>query len=460
MPVGVQNRLASGASAAAMPRRRESSGQVAKMLPILLLAYSVLLLPPEVRISFFGVNLPMYRIIIIGFALPWLVIFERRRFKLGVADGLILAACGWMIVSFTHHYGFGVGFVRAMGVVIDTGGGYFVARFCIRSPNDLRKFLLLIIPALTISGFFMAAESFTKNFIVRPAFASIFGQVAAYSAGAADGVLEIRKEFRLGLMRAFASFSHPILGGVILTSTIILYLTSSIRSWPKYVAIFAGLFGFFSLSSATIISIMLSFTVFFSDKLLSYVKTASWRSVAAFVFIVGMILQVSSQKGIITVLIRQTIDPQTGYYRLAIWEWGMRSIQHNLVYGIGYADYERPMSLLPSASVDAHFLALGIRDGAFVPLALLAALVITFVVLGGVVGRAKGPDRKMLFGMNAALFGLFVASMTVTFFGEGAIWFMALVGMGASLAQFRPGTPPFAQQAGRPVMPQIAGQGR
>ena len=434
-----------------------SPSPVWRLFPLLAILYSLLLLAPEARANILGVNLPAYRAVIIVFAIPWFMTVGRVFFRPSWADGLIVLACSWTLVSFMHHYGYGTGFVRAMGVVIDTAGGYFVARLCIRHPADLRLLLLLLLPGLIYAGGFMALESLTKQFIVRPAFMKVFGQVSAYSGGAADGFKDLRVEYRQGVLRAFSVFSHPIMGGMILTSTIILYLNSGIRSWPRILGVLVGFTGFFSMSSAAVISIGLAFLFTVADKLLNFIRGVTWFTITTFVVLVGLALQVVSKKGIVDILIRQTLVPQTGYYRKAIWEWGLKSVDHNRLFGIGFAEYERPRSLLPSASVDAHFLALGIRDGVIVPVAILLAMAITIFTLGRRVGEGRGIDRQLLFGLNGALVGLFIASMTVSFFGEGTIWFMAIIGMGASLAQcvFVPFRAPFTL----PDMPKLAASG-
>lgn len=412
-----------------------SADRVRNLVPLLLLAYSMFFLSPEVRVTVAGVNLPAYRLVILAFAIPWLMISERRRVRFGLADLLIVLASVWTLVSFIDHYGYGSGFVRAMGVVIDTAGGYFVARLCIRDTSDLRLFFLLIIPGLAFAGAFMAFESLHKGHVLRPMYASIFGQLPRYSEGAVNGFNEIRLEYRYGFLRAISVFSHPILGGVLLSSTLIVFLNSGIKHWPLYLALISGLCGIFSLSSAAGIAIILSIILKVTDKFIRLVRGLTWNVIVTFTMLVGLGLEVVSNKGLLDLLIRQTLVPQTGYYRKAIWEWGLKSVEKHPVYGIGYAEYERPLGLLPSPSVDAHFLALAIRDGAFVSLAIAFSMAITIVLLGRVVGKGKGPERDMLFGLNCALVILFVASMTVTFFGESLIWFMAMIGAGASLAQ-------------------------
>lgn len=438
MSLAVAERLPGPAVAVgriAKPGFRELVGQV---WPLLLLMASFLLLSPEVRITILGVNLPAYRLLALVLSWHWISALSRAQIRLMSADWLIVLVSIWMLISFSYHYGIGVGIVRGMGVVIDTAGAYFLARSCIRTPADLRLLFFFLLPLLLIAGLEMLMESVTKDFLVRPAYGKIFGQVSSYSGGAADGVLELRKEFRLGgLMRGMGPFSHPILGGLTLTSTMLIFLNSGIRSWPKYLGCFAAFLGFFALSSATILSLLVAFGLFFGDKFIAYFRSVSWWMVSVFVILASLFIEFASKGGLVNILIRQTLDPQTGYYRKAIWEWGLRSIVNHPWFGIAYAEYERPRSLLPSGSVDAHFLAAGIAFGAIVPLATLLAVVIVQVKLGLVIGRGRGADRNLLFGLNAALFSLMFASMTVTYFGETRLWFMAFIGMAASMSQLK-----------------------
>lgn len=406
--------------------------------PLLLLFTSFFVLSPEVRVTILGVNLPAPRLIALALSWHWVSALNRGQFRLMAADWLVIAACLWMLISFSYHYGAGDGIVRGMGVVIDSAGAYFLARSCIRTPTDLRLLFLLLLPALLLAGLEMLAESVLKDFFVRTAYGQVFGRVLAYSGGAAEGVLDLRKEFRLGgLMRALGPFSHPILGGVMLTSTLLIFLTSGIRGVPKYLGCSAAFLGFFALSSATIIALTMSLMLFFGDRILKRFRRISWWVVTFFVVVLGMGIELASNSGIVNLLLRQTLDPQTGYYRKLIWEWGMRSIGNQPWFGIGYADYVRPKNLLPNGSVDAHFLSIGMVFGLIVPLAILLAAIFVQLKLGVVVGRLKGADRSLLFGLNASLFILLFASMTVTYFGESRLWFMAFIGMAASMSQLK-----------------------
>lgn len=411
---------------------------IGSVLPLAVLVYSFLLLAPEARFTVMGITLPPYRLVLIPLFLRVMLSYVSGRIRPGAADLLVLIASISTLISFMHHYGAANGAVRGFGTIIDSAGAFYVARSCIRTPNDLRIFLIMIAPGMLFSGALMALESASHRLIVRPFFERYFGSVAFYTAGQEVGSVNLRYDYRIfGLLRAYGVFSHPILGGIILSSSLLLFYYSSIRGIPKFLGLVAAGCGFFALSSATIISLGISFVVIFSNIIVQKIRSLSWWLVTLALFLMGFFVEVASKGGLINVLIRQTLDPQTGYFRKLIWEYGLISVQKNPLFGIGYEEYERPPSM-QSSSVDAHFLALGIRDGVVPPIAILAAMIFIQLALGRAIGRISGVDRKLLFGVNGAMVGLFIASMTVTFFSEGLIWFMAMLGIGASLGQLAP----------------------
>lgn len=413
----------------------KAEGSVYAVLPLVALLYSFFLFPPETRLQIATVNLPIYRILII-LLLPLIFQSTLKRVRIGAADIMILLASAWMAISFMDIYGAGVGIVRALGNIIDAAGAYLVARISIRSPRDVRIVLILIAPALLLAGLEMTVESLTRRLIVRPAFQSVFGTVSAGSEDVGNVAGEMMKDYRLGgLLRAYGPFSHPILGGIILTSAIVLYLLSGLRFWPKYIGLAGAFLGFFSLSSAAILGVFLSIGIFAGHLILQRVRQISWWVVTLFVAAALIFLEVASQGGAVNVLVRLTLNPQTGYYRKLIWEYGTQSIRDHPLFGIGYAAYERPVWLLPSESVDAHFLAEGIRYGIFVPALTIVAIVMTQIMLGRLAGRGRGADSNLIVAVNACLFILMFGTFTVTYFGEARLWFMAIVGMAVSMAR-------------------------
>ena len=118
----------------------------------------------------------------------------------------------------------------------------------------------------------------------------------------------------------------------------------------------------------------------------------TWKLAAFMGALALLIVHFASQSGLIYILIRMTFDPQTGYYRLLIWRFGLESIRENPLFGIGYAAYERYEWM--SASVDAHWLLLGVRHGAFAAIAFLCLAVMAIMMVG--LAAAYAPHTTML----------------------------------------------------------------
>lgn len=406
------------------------SGAILQILPITLLAYSFLLLPPEVRVAVGGLNLYSYRLALIVL-LP-IVIFRylRGETRVSVADGLIGLGSAWMVLSFVVLFGLVEGIVRGGALVLDFAGAYFVARISIASTTDFQRSLILIVPGALFAGIMMAAESISHRLLVRPFWRDIFGALPRYIQGEVVGELEYQFEMRLGLLRAFSTFSHPILGGGLLASLLPLYLFSSLRGWPKFTGILAAAAGFFSVSSAAILSLAVIIALSIVDFAKRWAPQIRWHHIASLGAIMLLAAQIASANGIVTVISRFTINPATAYIRQMQWLYGIEAIKSRPIFGFGYDSI--PAASWMTTSIDAHFLAMGIRHGALVPILLFVTIGWIMIKLGIRASREPS-NRDLMVGMNFAIFTLLIISMTVTYFGEANIWFMMVIGMGASL---------------------------
>lgn len=405
---------------------------LAPILPLVIVIYMFLLFPIETRPQVLGVNLPIYRFGIILFTPFMLARLTSVRTRFLFADWLMVLATAWTLISFCAIYGIGPGLIRASGVVIDFAGAYTLARLAIDSPTALRRFLILIAPGLFLAGFEMFIESVTDRLIVRPFFAKIFGAVAAYDAGEISGTVEYVQEQRLGLLRAYGPFSHPILGGAVLISMLPLWIKSGIRSWPLWAGIVASLMGLYSVSSAAFLGFAFGATLLAIDFGKKYVRTVNWPVVTILMTLVLLAVELVSGSGVTGVLARLTLDPQTAYYRILIWEFGSKSVMAHPWIGLGYFPFERPAWMSPS--VDAHFLALALRNGLPVPTLFIAIIVLGMIGTGLRSGVVGGRDRDLLVGLNFSLAVLMLISMSVNYFGETNVWFMIIVGITATFS--------------------------
>ncbi|MEM8977826.1 MAG: O-antigen ligase family protein, partial [Pseudomonadota bacterium] len=356
-------------------------------LPLVVVFYSFLLLPPEVSLNLVGVSLPTYRIALILSLAPSITRLLRRPSGwLNFIDIAVLVIGFWILLSFSMTYGIQQGVIRGGGVLIDLCISYFVARASISNSTDFRYFLMLILPGLIFAGALLALESLSGRLLFRPAFASVFGSA---SNAVTDGgsVVGLASELRLGLLRAYGPFSHPILGGAFMLSFLPLFYFSGLRSAPFYCGVAVALTGLFSLSSAAFLSIMIAVAAIGIDKVKRYFPNLSWWQVSSLLGLAVLTAHVASQSGILSVLARMTLKPHTAQYRLLIWEYGWKTVEQHPWFGIGYNSWDRLAWM--HDSVDAHFLLLGMRHGLLVPVLLVLAIFYGVIRLGLLAPRLR-----------------------------------------------------------------------
>src|SRR3546814_1376571 len=104
----------------------------------------------------------------------------------------------------------------------------------------------------------------------------------------------------------------------------------------------SSLAGVLSWSSAAIMGLLVGAALVAYDWLQKRVEILSWRALAAASALSVLVVHLASQNGVVNILVRLTLDPQTGYFRLLIWRHGVESIRNHPPGGIGYAAYERP----------------------------------------------------------------------------------------------------------------------
>jgi len=395
-----------------------------RLIPLLAVTLGVLM-PTEFRVEIAAQNIYSYRLAYLIFA-PWclysiLTVGLRLRF----ADFLVVLTAGWISTSFIVIYGFAGGFASGSAVALDLLLPYLIARTTIRTLDDLRRFLIVLAPAALVIALALPIESVSGNYYVRNLSISIFGRVGELPA-------VIGKDFRFGLLRAMGPFSHPIMAGLFFASLLPLYWFSGIRGWPRIAGLAAGLATFFTLSSAALIGLIVSIGLAVYDYLRKVVTFLSWPLFAIASAMLALTAHIVSQNGLISVIIRSTFNPQTGYYRLMIWEHGSQSVAENPWFGIGYENWARGTGL--SGSVDAFWLVLAMRNG--LPAAILLGALLLMLIIGvsASATRSKGIDKSTFIGLAITLFLLALQGFTVHFFGGMGIWFAVLIGLGATFS--------------------------
>jgi len=394
--------------------------------PLILLFYSILI-PPEMFIDFGGLRLYGFRLTEF-LLLP--VIFSRfwnGNIKINVADILVVLAGGWILIS--------LAFVHDLVFALERGGSfsadmllaYLIGRVSIRRMADIRSFLTFVFPGVLAAGLLLMAESISGSHLLRGNVSKIFGSDV-------EGLFKLRQEFRVGLLRAYGPFVHPIAAGIVITSFVPLYFMCFSRSHLRLTGSGAAFLGVFCLSSSALLSLITAFSLIGLDRVRGWIKEISWPVILSIMAAAAALVQLTSQNGIISALYRYfTFNPATGYYRTLIWEYAGAEALRNPIFGIGLNDWERPVWML-HYSVDAHFLYLALQNGLVASLSLLGAFIWTISKLAFIIGKQPSVNRRrilmgMVFCLSILLMTLFTVSVTTS---TGA-FVMMLLGAAATL---------------------------
>lgn len=417
------------------------------ILPAFILAIA-LMLPPEARINISGQTLYSYRVAWLLLT-PWLVMeVVRTRLPLRLPDVLILLAAGWIVVSFNVVYDYSRGVPSGVAVALDMVMPYFIVRYSIRTLNDLRCLLIALAPFVALLTCLMWLEAVT--FLrLRHGAQLLFGALGEAEFGDASKAV-IQGDSRLGLLRAMGPFSHPIHAGLFLVSYFALMVFSRVRGWPFWAGA-TSLFGALAtLSSAAFLGLFIVIFLALYERMRRAVSFLNWPILFFGLAALGTALHLISTSGLIKVIIRLTLSPVSGHYRLLIWEHGSQSVANHPWFGLGYNAFDKPYWM--NDTIDAFWLWLAIRNGA--PLSLLVgmAVLISLVAIALAAGRRWDADRETLVGVAIALATLSLLGFTVAFFGGISIWFFMVVGLATTFASgsVRPFVGPFDYRPRQP----------
>ena len=395
--------------------------------PIIALVLS-LICPSELSLFVGSLRLPPHRVMIL-----LMLVFATVRFvtkspiRIAAYDILFFLYAIWTIAIFMVHEGTADGLEAGGALALESFGAYFIARVYIRDLETFRATLGFLFLSVLIVGSIALPEAVLKQHFVHDALYKLTGYYHPVS-----------NEQRLGLLRAYSTFDHPIHYGTFCASILALVWFASKTTASQRIrsAIVAGA-TFLGLSSAPILCAVtqVAFTGWeaATRRIKNRFTILTVTMIAGYVFV-----DLLSDRNPLTILITKfTLDPMTGLYRTYIWEHGLNNVWDSPWIGIGLADWKRP-EWMYSSSIDAFWLVIMMRTG--IPAMVLLGLALILLVRqvhNSKTATAALPTHYVKTGWTISLLALSLAACTVHYWNAIHAYFFVFLGMAGWMADPR-----------------------
>jgi hypothetical protein len=369
-------------------------------------------------------NLSVCRLVVLISLLPCLWSWMRGTLGIILPDlGLFLYSIWAGIALFAAEDSSAA--IQTSGILfIETMGPYLLARRFIRDAADFSGMVLVITMVVLVLSPFAIYEWITGSKPILWALSAIFPTVEVTMMAP-----------RWGFWRVQGPFSHSIEFGLFCTS--ILALTHLAwghnRNFASRWLLSASVSGtaFLSMSSAPLSCLVFQTMLMGYNSLLGRCRS-KWTILWCIAIAGSLAVQFGSNLGAFKFFILNfTFDPQTGWYRVAIWDFGTASVFNHPWLGIGLGDWERPR-WMASDSVDNFWLLTAMRYG--IPSLVLLFGSCVWIMLA--IARAKGADRTIescRLAYMICMITFLLVGLTIHFSHAIYVWFMFVLGSGAWL---------------------------
>ena len=425
-----------GMPAVAAPRRRwavaatrETASTAALAVPILLVLTAVL--PSALQIVVSKVLITPNRVLCIAcFFMVLPSIISAKGFKRSAADGFVIAFALWASLCYLINNGTN-GIQSAGAVILESIVPYFVGRVYITDAARLTKIAATMMLIVWVLLPLAIPEAILRIHFVQVAL------------GAKLGNLQGDEGVRYGILRAMATFDHPILYGVYSASI----LPFAWYVLPRAARVFnigaIALSVVLSASSAAYLGFVLVVGLIGWE---TFTRTVQhrWRILALLGFGMLMTVDIISKRPLTSIIAGSlSFSSGTGWTRLLQWDFGWANVMQNWDFGLGSRDWVRPF-WLPS-SVDNYWLLNAIQFG----IPGLGLVILTAAAAFTTVGRNRIPlaDTRMHNAQIAwvlMIVMLCVVGLSVDYWKGMQALFFFMIGQGMFLG----GLPPAASRMG------------
>ena len=323
-------------------------------LPVLIMILTILI-PVEFRIG--SLAMTGLRLELLVMLLPLLFgLFSGRYGKILMVDYLFLAHFAWIVVALGVNNPDRV-VQQAGSLGIEFLGGYLMGRAYIRSRETFTALGKVLIWSLVVMLPLTIYEAKT-DYTVIPMLLEKLPGISSVNIS--------RPDPRMGLNRVQTSFDHPIHFGlyasVVFSLAFVAFEGIRSRLWRVVMSMIVVGSGALALSSGALLALLLQIGLIGWSIMFQKIKWRWWLLVGLFVLAYITVDLLSNRTPIKVFMSYATFSAHTAYWRSIIFEWGIKNVWANPVFGLGLRDWVRP-SYMRSGSMDNFWLVMAVRYG-------------------------------------------------------------------------------------------------
>lgn len=378
---------------------------------------------PPVLFSIGSLNFTPGRLVLILLLGPCVVSVLKNGRRFVGSDGFAVALVIWILTSSTLSGGFKP-YVAAEA--LEFISAYLLGRAFILGPANFEMF----IRALKVIIFVVVAFSLLDTFSGRHVTMDSFGLTPEQS------LLNGKNEYRFGLVRAASLFIGPEQNGTfcVMAACIFLYAERGLKR-GLYVGV--SVFGcLLALSSGPIMALALISSLFVYDKCMQSYPWR-WRLVVGMTIVFVLAVTIVSDHPVEWILVHMTLDPQTGFFRLGMWNYAIPLLGQSPLIGYGLVQLgASDEARLYLWSIDCIWLVEALRYG--LPAAILLFLTIFWSSFGKnkqISFNRSGGDVST--GLTLAFVAFSFIGLTVHFWDGSWLFLNLCVGVRASLVEWK-----------------------
>lgn len=347
------------------------------------------------------------------------LLFSNPAHKKTWVDLLVALYAFWVAISILKNNG--LERIEFVGLqVVETFGAYVLGRLLIATPDAYRMFwrvfgfcMLCILPIGLV-------ELVTERFLLHELLGSLINTFVNSTIGYPT---------RMGFDRVQGNFEHPILFGVFWGFGLVHFLSVFDSRAARFFMVSTCLVMVaISLSSGAYLAVMIQMGLL----IWGFMTGDRWKLLLILFVILYIIVEIlSDRSAIVAISTRLAFSSDTAYWRVLIFEHGIKNVWANPIFGLGLRDWVRPHWLSPS--IDNQWLLTAMRGG----LPAFALQMAAFVVMVSLLLKRKSLSARLeLYRRNylISFIGLVLALGTVAVWSGTQAFLWIILAMGTSLA--------------------------